>query len=85
MLGGVIGGLNAGVALLLGWWFGRQPAEFGWYSYSPMPRRYATYGSAHTIRPAWQIVIVVAVFFIVNIAVAAVALHMRRRAAGAES
>jgi hypothetical protein len=66
LLGSVIGLLNAGLAVLLAWWFGRRPAEFGWYSYTPMPRRYADYLPASST-PGWKIaVVVLASFLIVN-------------------
>src|SRR5436190_23899011 len=78
LLGSVIGLLNAGLAILLAWWFGRRPAEFGWYSYTPMPRRYADYLPASSA-PSWQIaVVVLAVFLIVNTAAAAAVVYFRR-------
>lgn len=81
LLGGLAGVLNGGLALLLTWWFGRRPTEFGWFSYSPMPRRYADYVSSDAVTPAWEIITVtVAVFLVLNIALAAVIIRSRRRA-----
>jgi heme/copper-type cytochrome/quinol oxidase subunit 1 len=78
LLGSVIGLLNAGLALLLAWWFGRRPAEFGWYSYTPMPRRYADYLPASST-PGWKIaVVLLASFLIVNTAAAAAVFYFRR-------
>ena len=78
VIGTVIGLLNAGLAVLLAWWFGRRPAEFGWYSYTPMPRRYADYLPASPT-PGWKIaVVLLASFLIVNTAAAAAVLYFRR-------
>lgn len=79
MLGSVVGLLNAGVAILLAWVFGRRPGEFGWYSYTPMPRRYADYAPLPTT-PGWKIgLVLVAVFLFLNMAIAAVVLVVSRR------
>jgi len=79
LLGCVVGLLNAGLAMLLAWWFGRRPAEFGWYSYAPMPRRYADYVRASTT-PGWKIALVLlASFLIVNSMAAAAVFCVRGR------
>lgn len=79
LLGSVFGLLNASVAILLAWWLGRRPGHFGWYSYAPMPRRYADYLPATSTTPGWKIALVLlAAFLVVNI-VAAVAVHHFRR------
>jgi hypothetical protein len=78
LLGSVIGLLNGGVALVLAWWFGRGPHEFGWYSYTPMPRRYADYLPASST-PGWHIALVLlAAFLVANAAATAVFLFLRR-------
>lgn len=70
----------APMAILLAWWFGRTPSEWGWYSYSPMPRRYADYLPASST-PGWEIVLVLlATFLIVNIVAATVVLRFRKAA-----
>ena len=80
LLGTVIGLLNAALAVSLAWWFGRAPSEWGWYSYSPMPRRYADYLPASSTA-GWKIVLVlVATFLIVNIVAATVVVHFRKAA-----
>lgn len=69
MLWGVaLGLLNAGFAILAGRWFDRQ-TSFGWYAYSPMPRRYADYLPASGPR-GWTAVGVVILGFVVLNAVA---------------
>ncbi|HVI16945.1 MAG TPA: hypothetical protein VM712_01115 [Gaiellales bacterium] len=77
LLGSVIGLVNAGLAISLAWWFGRPPGgfgsgDFGFYSYTPMPRRYADYLPASST-PGWTIALfLLAAFLVVNaIAVAA--------------
>lgn len=81
LLGSAVGAVNGGLGLLLAWWFGRRSGDFGWYSYSPMPRRYADYWPAATT-PGWEIALVVlASFLIVNTAAAAAIVYWRRRAA----
>ena len=72
LLGSVIGLVNAGLAISLAWWFGRMQGDFGFYSYTPMPRRYADYLPASST-PGWKIALfLLAAFLVVNaLAVAA--------------
>jgi hypothetical protein len=83
LVGGVVGALNAGLGLVLVWWFGRRPTEFGWWSYSPMPRRYSDVhlGSDFgPITPRWEVIAVtVAAFVVANMFVAALMFHRRRQ------
>jgi hypothetical protein len=66
--GAALGLLNAALAILAGRWLDRQ-SEFGWYAYSPMPRRYADYLPASGSR-GWSAFVVVIVGFMAINAVA---------------
>jgi heme/copper-type cytochrome/quinol oxidase subunit 1 len=71
LLAGVaLGATNAAAVLVLAWLF-RGPSEFGWYAYSPMPRRYSDYLPADHAVSSWATVLtVVAVLVAVNVAAA---------------
>ena len=78
LVGAGVGALNAGLALLLVWWFGRRPAEFGWYAYSPLNGRFSDYFGSVT--PRWEIIAVtVGAFVLANAAVGALVVRRRRR------
>ena len=80
LLGGVLGLLNAAIALFGAHLLSRR-GIYGWYAYSPMPSRYSDYlpsGGPH----GWgAVAIVVATFVVVNAAVVVgfVAYDRRRR------
>ena len=73
LLGSVIGLFNAGLAISLAWWFGRREGDFGFYSYTPMPRRYSDYLMPMSGTPGWKIALfLLSAFLVVNaVAVAA--------------
>lgn len=78
-----MGLLNAGLAVLAGRWLNRE-TTFGWYAYTPMPRRYADYLPAPGTR-GWSAVIVVIVgFVIVNAAAVGTFVWLRARRPPAE-
>jgi heme/copper-type cytochrome/quinol oxidase subunit 1 len=65
--------------LALAWLF-RGPSEFGWYSYSPMPRRYSDYLPADHAVSGWAAVVtVVAALVAVNVVAALGYTLLRRR------
>lgn len=59
VLGSVLGLLNSALVLVLVWAL-EPPTEFGWYAYSPMPRRYSDYLPASRVH-GWTAVALVAV------------------------
>lgn len=83
MVGAAIGAFNAGLALALVWWFGRRPAEFGWYAYSPLNGRFSDYFGP--ITPRWEVIAVtVTAFMVANVVIALVVLRRRRGAVPAD-
>jgi heme/copper-type cytochrome/quinol oxidase subunit 1 len=68
LCGTALGLLNAGLALLAGHWLSRETA-FGWYAYSPMPRRYADYSPPSAPR-GWLVIVVLISGFVIANAVA---------------
>ena len=79
LAGAALGVMNAGVVVLLDWVL-RRRGDFGWYSYSPMPRRYADYLPAPHVVSGWAAAAVFAgVLVALNMIVAAGYVIMRRR------
>ena len=81
LLGGALGIVNTGVVLALEWALQRR-GDFGWYSYSPMPRRYSGYLPAQHVVSGWAAVgLFAGVLVLVNaVLVMACLLVLRRRA-----
>src|SRR3954463_7030406 len=78
LLGSAVGAVNAAIAVAAIWWWDRGSGEFGWYSYSPMPRRYSDFiGSPLPHRHHWPAMLVIAAIFLCVNALA-VALITRR-------
>lgn len=76
----MLGVIDAGVVVLLDRAL-RKRGDFGWYSYSPMPRRYADYLAPEHVLSGWAAVGVVAGALIsVNAIAVAAYLLIRRRA-----
>lgn len=81
LLGAALGVINAGVVVLFEWTLRRQ-GDFGWYSYSPMPRRYADYLAPQHRLSGWAAAALVTVVLVaVNMLVVAAYLLIRRRRA----
>lgn len=75
-----LGSLNAIAALFVGHVVRGVPAEFGWFSYQPMPARYADYLPPHSPHHRWLVMAaVVAAFIVGNTLVVTTGLVVRRR------
>ena len=84
LLGAALGAFNTGAVVALEWAL-RRRGDFGWYSYSPMPRRYPDYLPAQHVVNGWAAVAVVAgVLIAVNILILAAYLIVIRRSLNAE-
>ena len=71
LLGVALGITNNAVVLLISWLF-RPPSTYGFYSYSPMPERYADYlPSSHQVRGWAAVALVAGVLVAVNVALVA--------------
>jgi heme/copper-type cytochrome/quinol oxidase subunit 1 len=78
LLGVVLGAVNSGAVLLAGWALERH-GDYGWYSYSPMPRRYADYLPASQPVTGWSAVaLLVGVLVVVNVLATAAYVLVRR-------
>jgi heme/copper-type cytochrome/quinol oxidase subunit 1 len=78
LLGAVLGIVNTAVVLLISWMF-RPPTTYGFYSYSPMPKRYSDYlPPSHQVTGWASIALVAGVLVAVNIALGAVYVAIRQ-------
>jgi heme/copper-type cytochrome/quinol oxidase subunit 1 len=83
LLGAALGVTNAGAVLLLAWALHRS-GDFGWYSYSPMPRRYADYltSSPSPVVSGWAAIgLIAAVLIALNMVLVATYMLVRKRRA----
>ena len=79
LLSAALGATNTGVVVALDWLL-RRRSDFGWYSYSPMPRRHADYLPTQHVLSGWAAVgIVAAVLVAVNMVIAAAYAVIRHR------
>lgn len=79
LLGAALGVINAGAVVLLSW-VTRRRGDFGWYSYTPMPRRYADYAPTGNVVNGWAAVaLVVGVLIAVNVVLVTAYFLVRRR------
>ena len=84
LLGATLGVLNAAVMLVLGRALGRG-GDYGWYSYSPMPRRYADYlPPDHIVNGRAALAVVLVVLAVVDsiLLVAYLKVHERAQSRG---
>jgi hypothetical protein len=80
LLGVALGAVNTAVVVLLDWAL-RKRSDFGWFAYSPMHGRYADYLPPQHVVTGWAAVAVVAgVLIVLNMAMAAGYVVVRRRA-----
>jgi heme/copper-type cytochrome/quinol oxidase subunit 1 len=74
-----LGVVNTGAVVALEWAL-RRRGDFGWYSYTPMPRRYADYLPSQHVVSGWAAIGVVAgVLVAVNVVIAVGYVLARRR------
>ena len=77
VLGSVLGLLNSVLVLVLVWAL-EPPTEFGWYAYSPMPRRYSDL-SASGVHGWTAVALVVSALTLANAAMVGVWSLARKR------
>ena len=81
LLGAGLGLPNAGTVLLLPWLID-QPRDFGWYAYSPMPRRYADYLPNSGVHGWSAVAVVFAVLVVFNAAAVGAYVLVQKRGRG---